>query len=368
MRPLLVLALLQAGAHAQEPPRPPARDKPRPLLAARELPLAAAQALALQAEAHALELAAPVPPSEPASEALLGPVRPLYQNMEFGKAARALAAGEEALLAGRLPTPQLARALAEAELWLGALLWLDRDKGAAADHWALAQRLVPSARPDRLFPPQVQQAFAQRPVETHPVAVAIKLAPVGARLWLDGKRVTGNLTATPGLHWVVVERADFKPSVQLLRITLAVPQIAVDLREPAAPAEALARATSVAMGRDEGLGVSGLIKRPLWIVTAPAGKWSGARFASADPTRPVVQLSDEGAAPLVEAILVAEGLGPPPPVAPAEVVSPPPPKRPLWKRGWFWGTVAAAVVVVAGVAVGASLGVTAARDYDLHVR
>jgi tetratricopeptide (TPR) repeat protein len=35
--------------------------------------------------------------------------------------------------------------------------------------------------------------------------------------------------------------------------------------------------------------------------------------------------------------------------------------KPLWKRGWFWGVTAASVAVVAGVAVGISLG-TAPRD------
>jgi len=36
---------------------------------------------------------------------------------------------------------------------------------------------------------------------------------------------------------------------------------------------------------------------------------------------------------------------------------PAPAKRPIWKRGWFWGTLAAAAVVAAGVGVGTWLAV-----------
>ncbi len=45
------------------------------------------------------------------------------------------------------------------------------------------------------------------------------------------------------------------------------------------------------------------------------------------------------------------------------VATAPPPEKPVYKRGWFWGVVAgAAVVVVVGVAVGVSVGSGAAKD------
>jgi hypothetical protein len=335
-------------------------------LIARELAPPDAQALAHETQPRGLEVAAPPPAVEPASESLLGPIRTLYANMEFGKAARTLLAAEEELIAGRLPSPGLQRVVAEAELWVGALLWLAKDATGAADHWELAHRLAPSARPDRLFPPQVHQAFAKAAPEPRAVPIALKLAPAGARLWLDGKRAGDRVSASPGLHWIVVERADFKPQVQLVRIPLAAPQIAVDLREPAAPADALARAATIPLGRDEGLAVSKLVDRPLWIVSVTGGQWEAIRFAASDPKLSVAQREEGDAPRLVAALLSAEGLGPPP--EPLVEVKPPPPKKPLYKRGWFWGTVAAAVVVVVGVSVGAALGATAPRDYDLHVR
>jgi len=39
----------------------------------------------------------------------------------------------------------------------------------------------------------------------------------------------------------------------------------------------------------------------------------------------------------------------------------PPPKKPVYKRGWFWGVMAGAAVVAAGVTVGVVLG-TATHD------
>ena len=52
--------------------------------------------------------------------------------------------------------------------------------------------------------------------------------------------------------------------------------------------------------------------------------------------------------------------------APAAVIAttstPAPAERPVWKRGWFWGVMAGAAVVVAGVAVGVTLGTSTTRD------
>ena len=36
--------------------------------------------------------------------------------------------------------------------------------------------------------------------------------------------------------------------------------------------------------------------------------------------------------------------------------------RPVWKKGWFWGVMAGAAVVVAGVAVGVTLGTSTTKD------
>src|SRR5581483_6447270 len=98
-----------------------------------------------------LEVAAPVPQPEPAAEALLADIRPLYQDMKFGAAVKQLLAARDSLIAGRVPSPGLLRALGELELWIGACAFLSRDKAGAFDHWALAQRVAPEARPDRIF-------------------------------------------------------------------------------------------------------------------------------------------------------------------------------------------------------------------------
>jgi hypothetical protein len=45
-----------------------------------------------------------------------------------------------------------------------------------------------------------------------------------------------------------------------------------------------------------------------------------------------------------------------------------PAPRPLWRRRAFWAVVGAGVVVVTAVTVGAALGATAPRDYDVRVR
>jgi len=59
--------------------------------------------------------------------------------------------------------------------------------------------------------------------------------------------------------------------------------------------------------------------------------------------------------------------GPPasaPPAVVATTTAAPSPRdeRPVWKKGWFWGVIGGAAVVVAGVAVGVSLGTATTKD------
>lgn len=346
----LAFALVLVAATAR------AQDKPRPLLIARELSPADAQALARETQPRGIEVAAPLPAGEPASEALLAPIRQLYANMEFGKAARTLLGAEEALIAGRLPSPGLQRAVAEAELWMGALLWLGKDAAGAADHWELAHRLAPSARPDRLFPPQVHQAFAKAAPEPRPVPIALKLAPAGARLWLDGKRAGERVTASPGLHWIVVERADRRPVARVMRVTEAAPEIAVNLGDAAQPADAVrqaaARAADGALGSDEGVALSATLGRSLWIV----GGHGADRFDAGDVAQATRHVDFDGDA--VGAICAVE---------PA-CIALPAPRKPLYQRAVLWVPIAVGVALVVGAGV---LGGTLANnssDYVVRVR
>jgi hypothetical protein len=318
---------------------------------------------------------------------MLADVRPLYQNMAFAQAVKKLEAARHALIVGRLPTPGVLRALGDLELWLGACLFLRHDRAGALEHWALAQRLAPGARPDRIFPPEVRRGFAERKPAGKPVSIAVRLAPVDARLWLDGKLVSGAPAAVPGLHYAVAERADLSPVAQIVRVTKAAPEIAISLHEPAGAAEAVrqasARVRTGSLGRDEGLGVSAALHRPLWVLAARDEGVSARRFSAAEVARPTDEVSAPDAGSLVEAICRLEHCAPVAPplvaLAPPALSSPAaapvllqqqqtaPPARPVWKRGWFWGVLGASVAVAAGVAVGAALGASAARDYDVRV-
>ena len=141
-----------------EPPNVEHPTIERPLI----IPSAGASADALErvARARGLDVARPQREADVAAESALAEARPLYRDMAFGKAATRLQSAEDALLAGRLPTPRLAGALAEIELWLGACTLLDNKPADAHDHFALARALAPTARPDRIFPPEVHAAFA----------------------------------------------------------------------------------------------------------------------------------------------------------------------------------------------------------------
>jgi hypothetical protein len=366
---LVALALLLASGPtlAEEAPR-------AVLLVAPEVPPAAAQALEQRVVArHApIERVQPASPPEPAAEQVLAEVRPLYAAMSFRAATAKLTAAEESIIAGRLPSPPLVKALAEVELWMGALLQLEHDAAGAAERFQLAARLAPSARPDRIFPPEVATAFAQARTQPARVPVAVQVAPVGARLWLDGRLVTPPVAAAPGVHYVVVERADKRRVTKLVRLPRAAPEIAVSLGEPADAPTALLGADErlkvAPLGRDEGLGVSAILGKPLWSLRLEGPELVLARFAATDATRPTADVREprDRASALGDDLCNLEpGCAAPP--APIVVAPPPPPPRPYYKRGWFWGVVAGGAAIAGGI-IAVSVIVTQPRNYDVVLR
>jgi hypothetical protein len=192
-------------------------------------------------------------------------------------------------------------------------------------------------------------------------------------MWLDGKLVAPPIVTTLGLHYVVVERADRRPLGRLVRITRDAPEIAAQLVAPASADEALRQATArLATASDlsavEASGVAASLGRPLWIVRARAGAWRAERYPSPRERRAVVTLP-----PATDADAVARGLADteealraaPSATATATATID---RRPLWRRGWFWGVVSAGLVVVAGVVTGAAIAATSPRDYVVQVR
>ncbi len=342
---MLAIALAASPAFAAESAAPP-----RPLI----VPGAGASADALERQAppRGLDVARPTREADVAAESTLADVRPLYRDMAFGKAAARLQSGVDSLVGGRLPTPRIAAALADLELWLGACTLLDKKPADAHDHFALARALEPRARPDRIFPPEVHAAFAHAgPGAT--VTPRLELSPPGARLWIDGK--PAGATTTVGLHWVVVERADRQPLARVMRVTQAAPEVAAHLADAAAPDDALrqaaARASDGPLGSDEGLAVSAALGRTVWIV----GAHGADRFAAADAAHPVRHV--DYATDPVDAVCAVE---------PACVAAPVA-HRPIYKRAVFWVPigVGVAAAVIAG-AVGGTLA-HASTDYVVRV-
>jgi hypothetical protein len=317
-----------------------------------------AAALDKRAQARAVEVAHAPPEPDIAAESALAEVRPLYRDMAFARAVQRLTAAEQSLIDARMPAPRLANALADIQLWLGACLLLDNKVADAHERFALARALAPSARPDKIFPPEVHAAFKQA-VPGARVTPRLQLSPPGARLWIDGKPATE--TTTAGLHWIVVERADRKPVARVMRVTQAAPEINVSLADPAGPDDVVRQAAArVAVGRlgdEEGLAVSAALQRVVWVV----GDKSADRYAAGDavhPTRHVDYAANAGSP--VDALCLAEPACAPLPV---EVKKP----KPIYKRAALWVPVAAAAVVIAGAVV---LGVTLSnqsRDYVVNV-
>jgi hypothetical protein len=382
VRGLFAATALVAGvvgmqtARAAEPPPAPVRAAV--LVAADGDDAAAGDTIGralLARRAPAERVAAPAVP-EPSPEAEVADVRALYAQMRFPQAIARVAAHTEALIAGQLPDAQRVRALAELMRWDGALRLLGGDGAAAAERFALAARLEPGTAPDRIFPPEVAQAWrAATRSEAPSVTVAVRVAPADARIWIDGKLVGSGggapITTAIGLHYVVVERADKRPVARLVRVTREAPEITAQLSTAARGDEALRQATArLAAGADfsssEASGLAAALGRPLWIVRARAGGWRAERHPAPNEARAVVTLP---AAPDVEAMARAvaeteEALR----AAPAPVAERPRDRRPVWKRGWFWGVLGASVVVAAGAAAGAAVAATSPRDYVVQVR
>jgi hypothetical protein len=382
-RSLLVVVCALAARAAAADPAPPL------VLVAPDVPSSRAATLAPTLLERGFEPAQPAPEAQPASEAVLAAARPFYERMEFQRAVKQLAEAEVALLGDSLATPARVRALADVEVWRGACLWLERDHAGALERWALAVRLQPRAKPDPIFPPELAKAFARRPREAKPVPIAVRVAPALARLWIDGRLVAGPPMATPGLHYIVVERADFVPVAQILRVTRSGAQIAVSLQKPARPADALRqvveRLRAGPLATEEGIGVSDALGRALWIVSSSGEGWRADRYAARDAARSLGHVEAPTAESLSEAMAATEGhkpavavapspalpvaiAAPPPPPAPLALAASAPPKPPLWKRGWFWGIVATSALIVAGVATGAALAADAPQKYDARIR
>ncbi len=348
------------------------------LLLHRNFPAASIWDLQREATARGLEVSSPEPRSEPASETLLSDVRPLWRDMAWTRAAGRLDEAVEKLIRGREPTAAVVRALAEIELWRGACRLLAHDAPGAAEHFVLARTLWPAAQLEPIFPPKVRAAFkSARPARAVPVAV--RLAPAGARLWLDGRQVgEGTVKAAPGLHYAVLTRSDMVPVAQVVRVPRAGAQISLSLREQAPPDEAL----RAARWWSPDPAVVESLKRPILVVALGEGHYKVAALQTMGSANEPLALDAADAAKAVARICeVAGGCTPvapivEPPVNPpngnpivvAPPVEPPPPVKPVWRRGWFWGVIGAGVVVVAGATIGGALGATAPRDYVVHVR
>jgi hypothetical protein len=334
------------------------------LLARKDLPTPKLFELQREAAVRGLEIAAPEPRPEPASEAVLADVRPIYRDMNFARCAGRLESGIDNLIRAREPSPGAVRALAELELWRGACRVLAGDARGGREHFALAKQLSPAARPEPIFPPKVKSVFKSVKSEK-PTAIEVRLAPAGSHLWIDGKLVETAVKASPGLHYIVVARADLVPEAQLMRLAKG-HVIAVSLRERAPVADALRAARWVTPDPQVGAILVGFDNNHFSATPLDASKGS--------------LVEKPSAAELIDAICVAysgcseppkpEAPSPAPFASPAPLIAetPPPPPIPVWKRGWFWGALGGAVAVALGVSLGVGLGVTAPSDYVVRVR
>jgi hypothetical protein len=365
MRSVLLLAVALAAA------QPVAAAEAPLLFLGADLDPTAAEALRREAAVRGIDLANPALGDDASAETVLAEVRPLYRDMAFGRAVRRLAAAEAALIVERLPTERTRGALAEVEVWLGACLLLDGKVADAQEHLALARRLARSIDADPIFPPEVRNALQQAAhVVARPLPLMVKLAPADARLWIDGELVGDAPSVTPGLHYVVVERADKRRYAAVLRLPHAAPEIAVSLGEAVAPEQALrqaaARLRQGVLGADEAVAVSRLLARPIWV----ASSGSIDRFLAGDAARPVAHAeSPDGAGPLLDAACrLDRGCAPPA----ALVAAAPTPtvvvKRPWYRRAAFWIPVSAAVVVVVGASVLAVTLSQRSTDYVVRIR
>jgi hypothetical protein len=328
-----------------------------------------------------VEVASLVPPAAPVAEAALGQARASYGQMAFAKATAELVTQEQRLIAGRLPSAPVIRALAEVELWLGACLLLGRDHKGAEEHFAAARRLWPAARPDPIFPPEVPKALSRYRAPPA-IPVSVRIAPADARLWIDGHLEGEKVSAAPGLHYVVAERVDRRPVARLVRVTRAAPQITLSLDEASTPKEALdalAERTE-GLGVEEGLAVSARLRRTLWVVTARPQHFVADRFSAGEPARAHVHSAAAVEAELIETACGVEGgcraisdVAPPavarglPPAQADQSLTAPAPRTPLRRRKWFWGVIGATALAVIAGAVAGGVAATLPRDYVARV-
>ncbi len=338
-------------------------ERPRILLGA--VDDAVADALTRDAAARGLDLVRSRTAPEPSAEEAIGVARPLYRDMAFARALQRLSAAETLLLQDRLPTARLGSALAAVEAWLGALELVDNKRAEAEEHLALARRLDPAVEPDPIFPPEVRALLERPAAAATALPVTTHLLPDGARLWLDGVPVAEPVTTAPGLHWVVVERADRRPFARVVRLGRSAPQISVSLIEPALPEQALhqaaAQAARAPLGADEGLAVAHILGRPLVVVSD--GGFT--RYDPSDAARPLaVERADGPPGRLVDALcrIDAGCVTIAPPVPPA------PPRRPWYRRAAFWIPVAGGAVLVVGAGVLAGTLANASSDYVVRIR
>jgi hypothetical protein len=306
------------------------------------------------------------------SEEFLGEVRRLYGDMAFSQAALRLATEESRLVEGRLPSPELVKVLVELEMWLGTCLLFGHDERGAAERFAFAHELSSTAKPDPVLPPEVSQAFARaRPAK--PIPLRLQIAPPNARVWLDGRLRSEPVLASPGLHYLVVERADRRPLTRILRISAAAPDLTANLSQLASRDEAVRQAvwrlSQGPLEEDEGTGVAVAQGRSLWVVSENLGRFSAIRFAE-DPAQPPRRIAAADVEALVDSMCKMEPRCSPAFVPTAAQASPPlnqvpqpAPSSPIWKRTWFW----VAVGVVA-VGTGVVIAETAPRDYVARVR
>jgi hypothetical protein len=322
------------------------------------LPDADRPSLEALARHRALELASPQASDVPSRDALLGEARRSYGNMSFARAVGELSRAETRLIGQARVAPERTARLAELELFLGACQLLEHDSHSAEERFVLARALAPQLAPDPIFPPEVGRAF--RTARPGPqLTINATIAPVGARLWVDGvEGVPKELTT--GLHYLAVERADRRPTGRLVRISRSSAQLTLAADAPAERDGALLALRTTSDAR-EALDVSRLLGASIWRLTAREQVIVAERFAATDAVRPTlsVEVPVNDPAALDRAICTVDVCEPP--VAAAT-------RRPVWRRPWFWTVVGVgAAAVVAGIVAGAVVA-TRPRDYEVVVR
>jgi hypothetical protein len=334
----------------------------RVLIDAGALPEAARGSLAALQQHSAVELVSPAPAETPQRDAILAGARRSYGNMAFDKAVSELSAVEASLTESARPSPERIARLAEVEMFLGACLLLQRDNREAEERFAFARALAPTLAPDPIFPPEVGGAVrAAKPGP--PIQVEVAISPPEARLWIDGVAAADHPRLNTGLHYLVVERADRRPTGKVVRISKSTSRLELSAARPAAQEEAILALRVSSPTQTEGVAVSRLLSAPVWRLSSDGSNITAERWSAKDIVHPhqSVQVSAADPTALDKAICAIDACDP-------RVASSEAPKKPVWRRPWFWGAIgASAAVVLGGVIAGAVVG-TRARDYEVVVR